>query len=389
MIKLEGIPLSRSPEFCLAAAFAVALRSRNERLPALLSSISFTEVLPTTSQIRPSGRSSRGSDLSSDVFSTNWSTLYRSEEVGAVSNDGEAQALAETRNVSSQCYPLLTSAVVNHYTGVEKTENEISDLAGDLNIINEEADRQSGLTCSAPKSRPSSPVRSRNRYGQGARLKVSRSHSNSAANVPSVLSTMSFRSQASMKSKEFWEQMCALQLHSIRTVLDSTFSRSAIAAHALESWKILTKTYSSLRSRPVELQASIQLYAVSATKLLEFLIVRGYGEVSTLMNEFITGVFSSYLRKPKNLCELSQGWVQSREVLRTVCQTPTNIDVLLALMATVAEVKLRFLNKMTCNVIDRDTDFVAYAVEQMSDLENCISHRVQQCRRKKTFGLVF
>ncbi|RCN33310.1 hypothetical protein ANCCAN_20861 [Ancylostoma caninum] len=80
----------------------------------------------------------------------------------------------------------------------------------------------------------------------------------------------------SIRSKEFWQQMIAVQSHWIENVQSSSFSRPAVVAHALESWKLLTKTYSYLRSRPIELQNSVQLYMVNAVKLLEFLIQRGY-----------------------------------------------------------------------------------------------------------------
>ncbi|RCN33135.1 hypothetical protein ANCCAN_21036, partial [Ancylostoma caninum] len=99
--------------------------------------------------------------------------------------------------------------------------------------------------------------------------------------------------------------------YSFRNVQSSSFSRPAVVAHALESWKLLTKTYSYLR------------------------------EVSTLMVEFVSGVLGSYLKKPRYMCELSQAWVQSREVLRLICQTPSTSDILSSLLTTVDELKMR------------------------------------------------
>ncbi|EYC30228.1 hypothetical protein Y032_0005g2524 [Ancylostoma ceylanicum] len=178
-------------------------------------------------------------------------------------------------------------------------------------------------------------------------------------------------------------------IYRFRNVQSSSFSRSAAVAHALESWKLLTKTYSYLRSRPIELQNSVQLYLVNAVKLLDFLIQRGYNEVSTLMVEFLNGVLGTYLKKPRLMCESSQAWVQSREVLRLVCQTPSNSDTLSALLTAIDELKMRYLNTMTSSATERDDDFIAYAVDQISDLGNRVTQRLLQCHRKKKFGLLF
>ncbi|KHJ88909.1 hypothetical protein OESDEN_11286, partial [Oesophagostomum dentatum] len=174
-----------------------------------------------------------------------------------------------------------------------------------------------------------------------------------------------------------------------RKVITRSFSRPAVVAYVLECWKTLTKIYSSLRSRPVELQSVIYQYLVNAVKLLEFLIHRGYSEVRTLMNEFINKVLGSYLRKPGHMCELCPAWVQSREVLRIVCETPTCIDVLFGLWATVANLNAAFLKTVTADVASRDISFAAYAMDQMSDFMNRINQRMQQLQRKKSFGLLF
>ncbi|VDM75122.1 unnamed protein product [Strongylus vulgaris] len=145
---------------------------------------------------------------------------------------------------------------------------------------------------------------------------------------------------------------------------------------------------SCAESRPIDLQKCLQLYVVDAVKLLECLIQRGYDEVSTLMIEFINTVMRTFLRNPKNMCDFSPAWLQTKEVLRIICETPTSVDVLCALLTTIQELSLRYLKTRAEDAI-QDTEFISYAVNQMCDLSNHINQRMQQCQRRKAYGLLF
>ncbi|KAK6013110.1 hypothetical protein OSTOST_21634, partial [Ostertagia ostertagi] len=88
------------------------------------------------------------------------------------------------------------------------------------------------------------------------------------------------------------------------------------------------------------MQQSLRLYACNAIKLVEYLTVRGY-EVSALLPEFILCVIGVYLKRPRHLNEFDRSWLQSREILRMVCEIPWNIDTLMAVLSSIGEAKLR------------------------------------------------
>ncbi|VDM81083.1 unnamed protein product [Strongylus vulgaris] len=151
---------------------------------------------------------------------------------------------------------------------------------------------------------------------------------------------------------------------------------------------------SCAESRPIDLQKCLQLYVVDAVKLLECLIQRGYDvgysfrEVSTLMIEFINTVMRTFLKNPKNMCDFSQAWLQTKEVLRIICETPTSVEVLCALLTTIQELSLRYLKTRAEDAV-QDTESISYAINQMCDLSNRINQRMQQCQRRKAYRLLF
>uniref|UniRef100_A0A0K0CZF6 DUF4704 domain-containing protein n=1 Tax=Angiostrongylus cantonensis TaxID=6313 RepID=A0A0K0CZF6_ANGCA len=119
----------------------------------------------------------------------------------------------------------------------------------------------------------------------------------------------------------------------------SSFNRSAATLYTLECWRVLMKVFSMFRKRPKGFDESIQFYVVDAIKFLEFLTLRGYHEVSNLLTKFVITVIGRYLRKPEKMNETSQTWIQSRVMLRIVCQTPTNFDTVLEIIVAVDEMK--------------------------------------------------
>ncbi|VDO28393.1 unnamed protein product [Haemonchus placei] len=86
---------------------------------------------------------------------------------------------------------------------------------------------------------------------------------------------------------------------------------------------------------------SLKLFVSNAIMLSDFLTVRGYKEVPTLLSQFVLHVVGVYMKKPKHLNELSRSWTQSREILRMVCEVPSNVDTLLSILATLKEANLR------------------------------------------------
>ncbi|KJH52780.1 hypothetical protein DICVIV_00987 [Dictyocaulus viviparus] len=143
------------------------------------------------------------------------------------------------------------------------------------------------------------------------------------------------------KSVEFWNEMHELQGQWIQKICTSAFPRCEAINYSEECWDFLTKVYSMFRNRPLELQQSIQLYICDAIKIVEFLTMRGCDEVSNSLSKFVLTVFRRYLKNRKNLNELNQGWVQSREIMRIVCQSPTVVDILLGLIAAINEIMLK------------------------------------------------
>ncbi|EYC30225.1 hypothetical protein Y032_0005g2522 [Ancylostoma ceylanicum] len=149
-------PLSDSAEFCLAAAYAVALHLQERNRSNLSYSDSFSEST-TIAQRCSSGRSTFCSDLSSQGFIPDFSsTPYRCDDV--------AQSVGDEADMEES----------------------------DLNLINEEADRRNGVNLTLATSMESTFLNS-------------------------VRSTATSRRRGdtykTLRSKEFWQQMIVKQSH--------------------------------------------------------------------------------------------------------------------------------------------------------------------------------
>uniref|UniRef100_A0A1I7XCA9 Importin N-terminal domain-containing protein n=1 Tax=Heterorhabditis bacteriophora TaxID=37862 RepID=A0A1I7XCA9_HETBA len=131
------------------------------------------------------------------------------------------------------------------------------------------------------------------------------------------------------------------------------------------------------------------MYTGTAVKLYEFLTMRGCEEVSTLLMEFVNIVISRYLTMPHHMNEMSRTWVQSREILRIVCSSPSDPDILLTLLATILDIKLKFVQTWTGDRVDRNMLFVCYALDQMDDFVRRVNQRVQQNQRREIFALSY
>ncbi|PIO66618.1 hypothetical protein TELCIR_11663 [Teladorsagia circumcincta] len=107
----------------------------------------------------------------------------------------------------------------------------------------------------------------------------------------------------------------------------------------------------NIQGRSTEMQQSLRLLACNAIKLVEYFTIRGY------------------------------------QILRMVCEIPSNIDILICVLTTVGEAKLRFIKTMTSDCIDRDIGSMNLAISEMNDLELRTSQRIQQLQRKEAFGL--
>ncbi|VDM56957.1 unnamed protein product [Angiostrongylus costaricensis] len=182
-------------------------------------------------------------------------------------------------------------------------------------------------------------------------------------------------------SERFWIEMHDLQVQWIQLILTSSLNRRIVTLYTLACWKVLMKVFSMFRKRPKGFDESIQFYIIDSIKFLELLTLRGYREVSNLLTKFVITVIGRYLKKPGRMNEMSQTWTQSREMLRIVCQTPTNFDAVLEIIVAVDEMKLEFLKVMTCDREERNVEFICYATEQINDLVIRATQRLQQCRQ--------
>ncbi|XGW29968.1 hypothetical protein V3C99_009190 [Haemonchus contortus] len=237
--------------------------------------------------------------------------------------------------------------------GILKRQHTQCSLCNDLDLINVEADRQALLE----------------------------SHSNQTE--------VCYHKAKKIRTRKSLEEMDMWQKNWIENVRSSDFSGEAAVSHIVHTWKSLSKTYSTLSGRSSDMQESLKLFVSNAIMLTDLLTVRGYKEVPTLISQFVLHVIGVYMKKPKHLYDLSLPWKQSREILRMVCEIPTNVDTLLSILATLKEANLRFLKTLTSDCIDRDDSFVNLVVSEMNDLESRVLRRNEQLHRREKYGLPF
>uniref|UniRef100_A0A0K0DEH8 NR LBD domain-containing protein n=1 Tax=Angiostrongylus cantonensis TaxID=6313 RepID=A0A0K0DEH8_ANGCA len=147
------------------------------------------------------------------------------------------------------------------------------------------------------------------------------------------------RNDRNVMSERFWVEMRDLQLQWIEKICTSSFERTAATSYTLECWAILTKFFSMFRKRPPGVDRFIQFYVLDAIKFLELLALRGCDEVSNLLTKFVVAVIGRYIKKPERMNEMNPIWIQSREMLRIVCQSPTNVEALLQIIVALDEME--------------------------------------------------
>ncbi|CAJ0600921.1 unnamed protein product [Cylicocyclus nassatus] len=344
---MEGTSLSMPNDFVLAAALALALQSQQNQGDRTAADTTMSDAAYSM-QRSPSTWTLHSSDMSVESIMPNFAST---------------PILSQEHGVNSDMRGETTSAFYRNEEESNTIENE---LENDLELVNDEADRRAGIIRPAQSTATPQSKRSRSRYGRRLKQPMNCTISTCLEETmasDTQLTTVSQRTDTrkSLKSRKFWEKMFELQSQWIQKILSSSYSRSAFAAQVLECWKMLMKAYSSLSSRPVDLQKCLQLYVVDAVKLLEHGVQRGYSEVATLMVEFINVVVSAFLKNSRHLSEFSSCWIQTREILRIICETPTNMNVLCGLSTTIDELKLNYLKKRATDaVILRDDALTAY-----------------------------
>ncbi|KAJ1345549.1 hypothetical protein KIN20_000110 [Parelaphostrongylus tenuis] len=196
----------------------------------------------------------------------------------------------------------------------------------------------------------------------------------------------SLRKDRSFLTVRFWNEMHDFQMRWIEKVFTSSFQRTAATSYCRDCWGILLKVYRKFQILRVDLQYSIQFYAADAIKFLEFLTRRGCNEVSKILSKFIITVVSRFLRKRNKMSEANQTWIQSREMLRLVCQSPTIASILLDIIVDVDKMKAEFKTKMTSASVIDDMEFICYVIEQMNDLVRKATERLYQCELRNRFA---
>lgn len=293
----------------------------------------------------------------SDRQTDNSSERVMSSELPSIGVSGQPRL---TRSASKSIATALNTA--SNSTALPAQNARPANLYGDLNLINEEADRE--------------VLRNMPLCLQGDQTEAT------LLNASRPLTTA-----RNMRTWDFWNEMNALQKGWINKVCTSTYSERGAVEHIRQSWSTLTKTFSTLPTRSLEMQLYVEMFLCDAVKLSEFLACRGCKEVSTLPVNFVTIVVGTYLKRPKHMNDHSRSWIQTREALRLVCEVPSKTDLLISILAALRELECKFLRTMTSDCIDRKISGMSYAIGQMDDLAACVSRRLHHFGLKDKLGI--
>ncbi|KAJ1358978.1 hypothetical protein KIN20_017565 [Parelaphostrongylus tenuis] len=185
----------------------------------------------------------------------------------------------------------------------------------------------------------------------------------------------------SFLTEDFWNEMNDLLVQWIEKACSSSYERNAVTSYTLNCWKILTKTCSTCRRLPPNLRRLIKFNLVDTVRFLELLMLHGYDEVSSLLTNFVVVVLHHHLKKRGKMNEMNLKWVQSREMLRLVCRSMTNIEALLEIVHALLEIQSRLLYDMTCDRFDRQVNLLSYQLTQISDLVMKANQRIIACQQ--------
>ncbi|WKX89654.1 hypothetical protein Q1695_008923 [Nippostrongylus brasiliensis] len=389
--------LSELYEFRLAAAYALAIREKSraaeETASLLCLSDTSSSLIPASSDdtLQVSDWSLSSSDISDQEsmpnFSMDTSTdgnascggsqvfapLQAAVDASAsIDQDYEGVlSMSSSSNFSSSQEPYnsdctsrsqetLASVLSLGDTTVSSTSVvEFPDaLIGDLELINEEADREAL------------------RNGESVGRFVAQ---NSDARI--------LKMSGSIRTWSFWNEVEKKQKQLIISIRSSTLSRRTAADFNLFIWNVISKACSSSSPRSADLQLYIQRITGVEVMLMEFFFIRGCREVAQHISQFVVHVFKLFLKKPHQMNELGRNWTQCREILRTICEIASDINVIVGILMLFRNIEIQFLKTMSADCKDRDKMFIAYVVEQLNDLTSRMSQRLRSLGHRDTYGI--